>query len=55
MKTGIFSIGLDTYWPPFAGLPDTLTGYHIEIREHHAGMGTMLVKGDMVEGSENPF
>ncbi len=28
MKTGFFSIGLDTYWPQFEGLCDRLNGFH---------------------------
>ena len=52
MKTGIFSIGLDTYWPQFDGLLDNLNGYHAEIRDRIAGMGTELVDGGMVDNVE---
>ena len=31
MKLGLFGIGLDTYWPQFAGLLDRLTGYQARI------------------------
>ncbi len=27
LKVGLFSIGLDAYWPQFPGLRDTLTGF----------------------------
>src|SRR5207244_10320035 len=27
LRVGLFGIGLDTYWPQFAGLEDRLTGY----------------------------
>ena len=27
LKIGLFSIGLDVYWPQFAGLRDRLIGY----------------------------
>ena len=49
MKAGIFSIGLDTYWPQFEGLLDNLNGYHAEIRDRIADMGTELVDGGMVD------
>jgi len=52
MKAGMFSIGLDTYWPQFDGLLDNLNGYHAEIRDRIAGMGTELVDGGMVDNVE---
>ncbi|MDG1358550.1 MAG: L-fucose/L-arabinose isomerase family protein [Akkermansiaceae bacterium] len=52
MKAGIFSIGLDTYWPQFDGLLDNLNGYHAEIRDRITGMGTELVDGGMVDNVE---
>ncbi len=27
LRVGLFGIGLDTYWPQFAGLEDRLKGY----------------------------
>ena len=52
MKTGIFSIGLDTYWPQFDGLLDNLLGYHGEIRDRIATMGTDIVDAGMVDSPE---
>jgi L-arabinose isomerase len=52
MKAGIFSIGLDTYWPQFDGLLDNLNGYHDEIRNRIAGMGIELVDAGMVDCPE---
>ena len=52
MKTGIFSIGLDTYWPQFDGLLDKLLGYHGEIRERISTMGTDIVDAGMVDSPE---
>ena len=52
MKTGIFSIGLDTYWPQFDGLLDNLLGYHGEIRERIIAMGTDIVDAGMVDSPE---
>ena len=51
-KIGIFSIGLDTYWPQFDGLLDNLNGYHEQIAERIAGMGIELVDGGMVDNVE---
>ena len=52
MKAGIFSIGLDTYWPQFDGLRDNLNGYHAEIRDRIGGMGIELVDAGMVDNVE---
>ncbi len=52
MKAGIFSIGLDTYWPQFEGLLDNLNGYHAEIHDRIAGMGIELVDAGMVDSVE---
>ncbi len=52
MKAGIFSIGLDTYWPQFDGLLDNLNGYHAQIRDRIAGMGIELVDAGMVDNVE---
>jgi len=52
MKTGLFSIGLDTYWPQFDGLLDNLLGYHGEIRERIGTMGTDIVDAGMVDSPE---
>lgn len=52
MRAGIFSIGLDTYWPQFDGLLERLTGYHNEIAGRIGGMGVKLVDGGMVDSPE---
>ncbi|KMT64815.1 L-fucose/L-arabinose isomerase family protein [Catenovulum maritimum] len=52
MKTGLFSIGLDTYWPQFDGLLDNLNGYHNHISEQIKGMGAELVDAGMVDTPE---
>jgi L-arabinose isomerase len=49
MKAGIFSIGLDTYWPQFAGLRENLNGYHAQIRDRISGMGLEMVDAGMVD------
>ena len=52
MKAGIFSIGLDTYWPQFDGLLGHLTGYHKDIANRISGMGVELVDAGMVDSPE---
>jgi len=52
MKTGIFSIGLDTYWPQFEGLLEHLLGYHAEIAGRIGGMGVAIVDGGMVDSAK---
>lgn len=49
MKTGIFAIGLDTYWDQFEGLYDYLMGYHLRIKENLQGMGTEVFDAGMVD------
>lgn len=52
MKTGLFSIGLDTYWPQFHGLLDNLNGYHDHISNKLQDMGARLVDAGMVDTPE---
>ena len=52
MKTGLFSIGLDTYWPQFHGLLDNLNGYHDHISNKLQDMGARIVDAGMVDTPE---
>ena len=52
MKTGIFSIGLETYWSQFDGLLDNLQKYHHHIQQKVEDMGTELVDAGMVDNTE---
>jgi len=52
IKIGIFSIGLDTYWPQFAGLLENLKSYHAQIRDRIADMGVEMVDAGMVDTVE---
>jgi len=52
MKAGLFSIGLDTYWPQFDGLRDRLNAYHRQIGDRISGMGIELVDAGMVDNVE---
>lgn len=49
MRVGLFSIGLDTYWPQFEGLHDRLLGYHAEIRSQIESFGTEVVDCGLVD------
>ena len=42
-RIGLFGIGLDTYWPQFAGLKNRLTGYQKQIGRRLQGYGVELV------------
>lgn len=48
-RIGLFGIGLDTYWPQFAGLLDRLSGYQREIAQRLQGFGVELVDAGMVD------
>ena len=52
MKLGLFGIGLDTYWPQFAGLLERLAGYHARIAGQLQNMDVELVDAGLVD---NPF
>ncbi|MFA6174737.1 MAG: L-fucose/L-arabinose isomerase family protein [Kiritimatiellales bacterium] len=52
MKTGFFSIGLDTYWAQFDGLLDHLTGFHTQIRDRIAAMDVGVIDAGMVDSVE---
>ncbi len=48
-KIGLFSIGLNTYWPQFEGLEGRLWGYHHAIAEKIMGMGVTIVDAGMID------
>lgn len=49
MKTGLFSVGLDTYWLQFDGLRDRLNAYHNDIRDRLTAMGVDIADAGMVD------
>lgn len=50
MKVGLFSVGLDKYWPQFPGLLGRLNGYRNTIVERLNGFGDkVVVDGGMVD------
>jgi L-arabinose isomerase len=52
MKAGLFSIGLDTYWPQFKGLLPRLEGYRRQIRERMEQMNVTVVDAGMVDNPD---
>jgi L-arabinose isomerase len=48
-RVGLFGIGLDTYWPQFAGLRDRLTGYQQQIAERLRAAGATLTDVGLVD------
>jgi L-arabinose isomerase len=52
MKLGLFGIGLNTYWPQFAGLFERLTGYQARIVAQLRNMEVELVDAGLVDCPE---
>lgn len=52
IKVGLFSIGLDTYWPQFNGLHDRLLGYHAEVRRRLEGFGATVTDCGLVDNPD---
>ena len=52
MRIGLFGIGLDTYWPQFAGLRERLEGYQRTIRERIEAQGIEVADAGLVDSPE---
>jgi L-arabinose isomerase len=53
IRIGVFGIGLDTYWPQFAGLKERLEGYQHQICREIASFGDIdLVDAGLVDNPE---
>jgi L-arabinose isomerase len=52
VKVGLFSVGLDTYWPQFEGLLNRLTGYQQAIASKMSELGATVVDAGMVDNPE---
>jgi L-arabinose isomerase len=55
VKTGLFGVGLDTYWAQFDGLLDRLNGYRQEIANRMSDLGAEVVDAGMVDAPEKAF
>ncbi|MEA1886483.1 MAG: hypothetical protein U9N72_04665 [Bacteroidota bacterium] len=51
-KTGLFGIGLDTYWAQFEGLLDNLKKYQAQIGERIKGYEVEVIDAGMVDNPE---
>ena len=51
-RIGVFGIGLEAYWPQFAGLKERLEGYQGEVERRLQGFGVELVSAGMVDTPE---
>ncbi len=49
LRVGLFSIGLDTYWPQFKGLKRHLLGYHADIRRRTEACGVEVVDAGLID------
>lgn len=55
LKVGLFGIGLDTYWPQFAGLKERLEGYLSVVHERLAGIHATVVNAGLVDNADKAF
>ncbi|HCC59337.1 MAG TPA: arabinose isomerase [Solibacterales bacterium] len=53
VRVGLFSIGLDAYWPQFDGLRERLTGYNELIAARLAGPGVKVVNLGLIDTPES--
>ncbi len=52
LRVGLFGIGLDTYWPQFAGLKERLEGYLAEVAAKLAKDGVEICNAGLVDSPE---
>lgn len=55
MKIGLFGIGLDAYWPQFAGLKERLEGYLSEVHRQLATLHGDIVNAGLVDNADKAF
>src|ERR1700693_2662909 len=55
LKVGLFGIGLDTYWPQFPGLRDTLIGFTAQVASQLASSGVQVINLGLIDTSEKSF
>lgn len=52
VRVGLFSIGLEAYWPQFSGLKERLLGYNERIAEGLSGAGAEVVNAGIIDVPE---
>ncbi len=55
LRIGLFGIGLDTYWPQFAGLKERLEGYVARVAEKLSRPGVEIVNLGLVDNPERAY
>ena len=55
LKIGLFGIGLDTYWPQFAGLKERLEGYLSVVHQRLSGIHGSVVNAGLVDTADKAF
>jgi L-arabinose isomerase len=48
-RVGVFGIGLEAYWPQFAGLKERIEGYQRRVEERVAALGAEVVSAGLVD------
>ena len=51
-RVGVFGIGLDAYWPQFAGLRERIAGYQSRVEERVSGLGAEIVSAGLVDTAQ---
>jgi L-arabinose isomerase len=51
-RIGVFGIGLDAYWPQFAGLKERIEGYQRRVEERVAALGGQVVSAGLVDTAQ---
>jgi L-arabinose isomerase len=55
LRIGLFGIGLDAYWPQFAGLKQELEGYLAQVAQKLGRPGVEVVNVGLVDNSDRAF
>ena len=55
LRIGLFGIGMDAYWPQFAGLKDRLEGYVTRVARKLARPGVEVVNLGLVDNPERAY
>jgi len=55
MKIGLFGIGLDTYWPQFAGLKERLEDYLKKVEQNLSVLHPEIINAGMVDNIDRAF
>ncbi|GAB2816057.1 arabinose isomerase [Ferruginibacter profundus] len=55
MKIGLFGIGLDTYWPQFAGLKERLENYLQQVENKLAAINPGVINAGLVDTTDKAF